>query len=70
MNREIRLFDQIDNCAEPALIRSGESGVDRQPELRQAYYVREVLVLKGSIVRKVKEHRLDAPFAGHTISLH
>ncbi len=42
MNRHIRFIDQSNDCVKPALLGNCESGVDLQPELREADDVSEV----------------------------
>jgi hypothetical protein len=47
VDRELGLFDQFDDRAEPALIRDGEGGLDPEPELRQTDNIGQVKRCRG-----------------------
>ena len=68
VDREIGFFDQPNNRVQTSLIRYRYRGVSPKPELCQANDVREVKILEASVVRDVKEDRLNAPSPRHVIS--
>ena len=67
VDRKIRLLNKLYDPIETSLVGNGESRVNVQTELRQAYDVSQVKVLELRIVGDIEKDGLNASLSCHTL---